>query len=1098
VLRYNVLPGQGEAQGFSLWGVGIFLPVERLWFECFVVNQYLRTMKTIRGIRYTRTTNSHLLIKALLAFILLFSFSLVNAQWTEEQKILAQLPTADFYVEDGSTFGYSIDMDGTSVIVGGRDGAAGGSERGIAAVYSWDGTNWDSGQVLSPPTLPGNARFGESVAISGDWAIVGTGAEDKVHFFKKDVSGTWSFHSTLAPLAIHSSDLFGLSVDISGTVAIVGDTGDDDVAGAAGAAYIYQYNGGTDTWDEIKKLTASDGAASDLFGSDVGITPTTAIVGANGDDDAGSGSGSAYVFSIDEGGVGNWGEVKKLTASDAAAADEFGFSVAIDADRILIGAPENDDSGSNSGSAYLFERNEGGPDFWGEKKKLTMTGATSNDSFGNDVDIDGDRLVIGAKDDEYLAVSDMGTAHVFDKDEGGVDNWGQVATVYPSDLQNQEDFAFSVALSGDHVVCGMPLGDLQGGDCGGWYHYQKGVLSDWTEEITILGVDGQAHDELGPSVAIDGDRAIVGVRYADPKGSQSGKALFFEKDMSGVWQQVAEVFPENGAVSDLFGSSVDISGDRAVVGAPNYGNLGAVFMYERTMSGWDLDTSIVETSSSFGEYLGASVAIEGDMILAGDAPWNISTFNNGSVSVLMRNPVDGEWNRYHRLTHPGGAYGFGCSVDFEADGSGDNIIAVIGRLNTPNGFAYIHQMAWADSSWSYVQELVPSALTSAYGVSVAIDAGRVVVGDHQGAGFSRGQAFLYELDEMTGIWSETQHLTPNLIGSNHSIAYDVDLKGDVLVLGGSNVDEVASNAGVTYVYRQGMSGDFELEQTLTATDYGSNDHFGAAVAIGDGELFITADGDDDNGRDAGAIYVFREEVACTEYNLEFQSGSGIAADVTYEVLDESGMVTFLSGNNPVPANNIGTATICLPDGCYQLRVTDSAGDGLLGYILREAGANGRRIIDNKENMNDGVSQIGGGHGFCVPMSDDRPIFSSCDKLDWVTNRFIVATENAAVTAAYATPSLRNSSGYVFWFYDPNGTYSYRRFRKHSESDGYGTGALRANHFRLNAWTNTPSSPHLPEGVLLNVRIMDVLIGLGEHGGLPANSRWMRCVPHARW
>ncbi len=205
--------------------------------------------------------------------------------------------------------------------------------------------------------------------------------------------------------------------------------------------------------------------------------------------------------------------------------------------------------------------------------------------------------------------------------------------------------------------------------------------------------------------------------------------------------------------------------------------------------------------------------------------------------------------------------------------------------------------------------------------------------------------------------------------------------------------------------------------------------------------------------------------------LELQSGGTAPNTVTYEVLDETGTTTILSGNNPVPANSIGTQTLCLSDGCYQLRVTDNAGDGLLGYILRETGANGRRIIDNRQNMITGVSQISNGGAFCVPIGDDTPINSSCDKLDWVTNKFIVANENAAVTAAYATPSLRTSSGYLFWFFDPNGSYSFRRFRKHSESDGYGTGALRANHFRINSWVNTPSSPHLPDGVLLNVRIM---------------------------
>ncbi len=213
--------------------------------------------------------------------------------------------------------------------------------------------------------------------------------------------------------------------------------------------------------------------------------------------------------------------------------------------------------------------------------------------------------------------------------------------------------------------------------------------------------------------------------------------------------------------------------------------------------------------------------------------------------------------------------------------------------------------------------------------------------------------------------------------------------------------------------------------------------------------------------------------------LEFQNDTN-PFGVTWEVLDQTGTTTVDSGTDVFPANSIGTQTICVRDGCYQLRVTDNAGDGLLGYILRESGANGRRIIDNRENMITGVSQIGNSSFFCLPISNDRPIYSSCDKLDWVTNKFIVASENPAVSAQYGMTN--STSGYVFWFFDPNGSYSYRRFRSHATSDGYGTGATRACHFRLNAWTNTPSSPHLPEGVLLNVRIRARIAGVNQEWG----------------
>ncbi|MBK6551224.1 MAG: T9SS type A sorting domain-containing protein [Flavobacteriales bacterium] len=218
-------------------------------------------------------------------------------------------------------------------------------------------------------------------------------------------------------------------------------------------------------------------------------------------------------------------------------------------------------------------------------------------------------------------------------------------------------------------------------------------------------------------------------------------------------------------------------------------------------------------------------------------------------------------------------------------------------------------------------------------------------------------------------------------------------------------------------------------------------------------------------------------IVCTnELTLEFQT-DGNPDQTTWEIREQGTDFLLHSGGPLNPQNGVETNFACLSDGCFYLRVLDSSGDGMTtgGYILRTTGSN-LRIIDNANNFNGAFngneSAISGGQGFCFPMDVvNQPIYSSCDKLDWVTNKFIVAAEDPAVTAAYATPALRTSSGYLFWFFDPNGSYSFRRFRKHSESDGYGTGALRANHFRINSWANTPSSPHLPDGVLLNVRIM---------------------------
>ncbi|MEZ4738205.1 MAG: lamin tail domain-containing protein [Flavobacteriales bacterium] len=220
--------------------------------------------------------------------------------------------------------------------------------------------------------------------------------------------------------------------------------------------------------------------------------------------------------------------------------------------------------------------------------------------------------------------------------------------------------------------------------------------------------------------------------------------------------------------------------------------------------------------------------------------------------------------------------------------------------------------------------------------------------------------------------------------------------------------------------------------------------------------------------------------------LEFQSDVA-PGGVSWEVLDGAGAVTVLSGNNPIPANSIGTQAICLADGCYRLRVTDAAGDGITGYELRESGANGRRIIDNTDNMITGASQIANGGTFCLPMGDIDLIYSSCDKLDWVSNKYLVCHADPAVSAIWVPGGPNNvqsgGTGYAFWIFDPNGTYSFRRFRAHNSSDGFSPAtATRACHLKVNGWNNTALTPHIPEGVLMNVRVRPVVTGtLGEWG-----------------
>ncbi len=211
------------------------------------------------------------------------------------------------------------------------------------------GTTWTEQDKLLPDDSTAYDYFGDSVSISGDYAIVGSGNKDgnkgaAYVFIRSDTD--WTQQEKLTASDGVGGDYFGYSVSIKGDSAIVGARG---VGGTTGAAYVF-VRSGTD-WAQQDKLVASDGAGIDWFGCSVSIDGDHAIVGAYQDDDNGSNSGSAYVFA--RSGT-DWTQQEKYAADDGAANDELGYSVAISGDYAIVGAHRDDDQGIESGSAYIF------------------------------------------------------------------------------------------------------------------------------------------------------------------------------------------------------------------------------------------------------------------------------------------------------------------------------------------------------------------------------------------------------------------------------------------------------------------------------------------------------------------------------------------------------------------------------------------------------------------------------------------------------------------------------------------------------------------------------------------------------------------------
>ena len=391
------------------------------------------------------------------------------------------------------------------------------------------------------------------------------------------------------------SDDFGWSVSVSGDTAIVGARLDTAGGTNAGAAYVFQRDqGGTGNWGEVKKLTAFDAQTDDRFGISVALAGNIAIVGARLEDAAGNNAGAAYVFQRDQGGAGNWGQVKKLTASDAQIADEFGWSVAVSGETAVVGANREDTGGSNAGAAYVFRRDEGGGDNWGQMKKLTASDAQADDNFGYSVAVTNDTAVVGAyaEDAGGLSIQGAGASYVFLRGEGGADNWGEVKKLIASDAQIADGFGWSVAVGGDTATVGAYAEDAGGAGAGAAYIFQRdlGGADNWGELKKLTASNAGADDRFGYSVAMSGDTAVVGAFREDTEGSDAGTAYVFQRDEGGAnnWGEVTKLTASDAEADDFFGWSVAVSGATTIVGA--YGedtgsaNAGAAYVFQEPLA----------------------------------------------------------------------------------------------------------------------------------------------------------------------------------------------------------------------------------------------------------------------------------------------------------------------------------------------------------------------------------------------------------------------------------------------------------------------------------------------------------------------------------
>ncbi|MBN1630807.1 MAG: IPT/TIG domain-containing protein, partial [Thermoleophilia bacterium] len=829
--------------------------------------------------------------------------------WTQQAYLKASNTDAS------DRFGCSVAISGDTLVVGAfrEDSAATGvggdqsdnsaGDAGAAYVFVRSGSVWTQQAYLKASNTAGGDYFGYSVGLCDNTAVIGAYREDSaatgVDGEQSDNSATyagaayvfvrsgetWTQQAYLKASNTDANDWFGRSVAISGDTVMVGSSressaatgidGDhsDNSATYAGAAYVFVRSG--ETWTQQAYLKASNTDANDEFGYSVAVSGDTALVGAvyeassatgvNGDqsDNSAPVAGAAYVFTRTD---TTWTQQAYLKASNAEAGDSFGWSVGICENTVLVSAyheassatgvngDQSDNSASNAGAAYVFTRTD---TVWTQLAYLKASNTGASDEFGFVVAISGNTVLAGARYEDSSATGvdgdqsdnsagQSGAVYVLDySGSTGI----QQAYAKASNTDVEDYFGWSVAASlaptGDTVVVGAP----------------------W-EDSSATGVNGDESDNS----AVDSGAAYVFVR--------SG----------GVWTQQAYLKASNtGLGYDQFGTSVAISGDTVVVGAPwedssatgvdgdesddSASGAGAAYVFVRAGETWTQQAYLKASNTDEYDNFGYSVAISLDTVVVG-------AYGEDSATT----GVDGDQS--------------------------DNTAA-------SSGAAYV--FTESDGVWTQ-QAYLKASNTDAgdnFGYSVAISLDQLVVGAYGEASCATGvdgdqsdntaaesgAAYIFYRPH-DGSWFQEAYLKASNTEAEDYFGYSVAVSGDTVVVGaygedssstgvnGNQTDNSASGAGAAYVFA--LSAPAWVQQAyIKASNIEAADRFGYSVAVSGDTVLVGAYGEDSNS---------------TGVNGDQTDNSFASSGAAY-VLTRTGDVwtqqAYLKASNPSPGDDFG-------------------------------------------------------------------------------------------------------------------------------------------------------------------------------------------------
>lgn len=728
----------------------------------------------------------------------------------------------------GSYFGHHVAINNDFAVVGAPNVAG----HGAVYVYHYHNDQWQKQAEIVPENIKETASFGRQVFLTDTFLFIASefGYYGKVHVYTLTNNG-WSQVQVLNQTSGgHLNDDYGASIaSINNHLFIGTPKKNSQVGDNTGIVYAYAYNG--NQWVETQVITSNDIAEKDQFGSSVSVSSQQLAIGSPHHDSTASDSGAVYIF---EQIGGQWQQQQKIISSDNGHTDYFGFSVSLENNLLVVGAPYG--SSDANGSAYVFNYNGTS---WVESKQLFGSVTNNLSLFGWSVTLNNNRVVIGAMGDD-TALNNAGAAYIFEFDGG---DWTLQKQLFADEPKANEEYGVSVAVFEDNVMVGAPEDETVGDNAGATYMYSSN-MGQWDAKQKITTGESASFDEFGSQVLLENQHLIIS-SPRDKHEQGIGLITLFNKE-NGQWVE-SQTIPNLG----LGYMPMAISDERALLGLSGDDDLR---FYTYLHNTWQESQLLTVNDANKSNSFGRLASMSGNKAVINDTGQEYNQTPSGAVYAFEFDGI--QWAQNQKLTPPEITWNqlFGHQVLLKNDQ------LFISAVKKDEGVVYVYEHDGI--SWQLVQTISPpSTSITRFGNTLTVNQNVMVVT----TGANPGTVYIYNYDGLEWVYSQTLSSIQN--GEPLEVSLNID--NNYLLVGDETYRTSSSSyqRGGVYVFRFNQQDqEWQYDSMVLAQDGLKDDYFGDTVKS-DGDTFVvSAPRDDDSGYNSGSVYVF------TTQDLIFEDG----------------------------------------------------------------------------------------------------------------------------------------------------------------------------------------------------------------------------------